>query len=424
MGDQVGIRGFRRTGPPDDLEESEVSLDGSETSNGRQGGEGRRSLRDALERALAREGAAADRLAHARTSVAFRLRDARENDVTLLLDRHPCEIAEADDPAEVEIVLDAEQAEGFASGRLSLVSAVVTGSVETKGPVRKYLEVDPILRALLEDEAADAGHEHQAPLRQEKPIDADLLAIETRDLHKSFGSQTVLNGLNLAIPEGAISVILGPSGTGKSVCLQHIIGLLKPDAGEVLIRGRALSEMSRSEVLNLRRDIGVMFQDGALFSAMNVYDNVAFPLRQHTDFKEPEVRELVEMQLRSVGLGNAGNAMPNELSGGMRKRAGLARAMILNPGIVLCDEPDSGLDPVRTALLGDLISERHAEQGGTIVVVTHNILLARAVADHISVIWQGEVLEAGMKEQILESDTEFIQQFMAGAPEGPLGMDA
>jgi phospholipid/cholesterol/gamma-HCH transport system ATP-binding protein len=182
--------------------------------------------------------------------------------------------------------------------------------------------------------------------------------------------------------------------------------------------------MSHAELLAQRRDIGVMFQDGALFSTMNVYDNVAFPLREHTDFGEDEVHELVIDQLQSVGLAEAGDRMPNQLSGGMRKRAGLARALVMNPSIVLCDEPDSGLDPVRTALLGDLLVERHAVHGGTMVVVTHNILLARAVADHISVIWRGKVLEDGITAQILASDSEFIQQFLAGAAEGPLTMDA
>jgi phospholipid/cholesterol/gamma-HCH transport system ATP-binding protein len=181
--------------------------------------------------------------------------------------------------------------------------------------------------------------------------------------------------------------------------------------------------MGRAELLAQRRDIGVMFQDGALFSTLNVYDNVAFPLRQHTDFGEHEVHELVMEQLESVGLGNAGDRMPNQLSGGMRKRAGLARALVMNPGIVLCDEPDSGLDPVRTALLGGLLVERHGDHGGTMVVVTHNVMLAKAVADHISVLWRGRVLEAGMTEQIMASDSEFIQQFLAGEPDGPLTMD-
>jgi phospholipid/cholesterol/gamma-HCH transport system ATP-binding protein len=293
--------------------------------------------------------------------------------------------------------------------------------------VRKYLEADPIIRSLLAQLAGDSVHEGRATASKETmvaEVDETLLAVETRDLWKAFGGNEVLCGLNLKIPEGAISVILGPSGTGKSVCLNHVVGLMRPDKGDVLIRGDALSRMGRSELLSLRRDIGVMFQDGALFSGMNVYDNVAFPLRQHTDFDEHEVKQLVMHQLESVGLGDARMRMPNELSGGMKKRAGLARAMVMNPGIVLCDEPDSGLDPVRTALLGDLLVERHGDHGGTMVVVTHNVALAKSIGDHISVIWRGEVLEDGMTEQILGSDTAFIQQFLAGEAHGPLTMDA
>jgi phospholipid/cholesterol/gamma-HCH transport system ATP-binding protein len=253
--------------------------------------------------------------------------------------------------------------------------------------------------------------------------DPDLLAIETRDLHKSFGSQQVLTGVDLKVPEGVVSVVLGPSGTGKSVLLQHVIGLMRADSGDVIVRGRPLSRMSRSEILSLRTEIGVMFQDGALFSTMNLYDNVAFPLRQHTKLNERGIREVVMERLSAVGLADAAHKMPNELSGGMRKRAGLARALVLDPGVLLCDEPDSGLDPVRTALLGELLLEQHAQIGGTILVITHNVLLARAISDHISILWQGKVIEADMAETIMESGTDFVQQFLRGETRGPLGMD-
>jgi len=387
-----------------------------------------RTLRSALERALHSGHHAVPRLVHADTTVAFRTVDG--DSVVLLLDRLPCEVTTGDPPGievEVEIELTAAQAGAFAVGALPLTAAIVGGEVVARGPVRKYLEVDAILRTLLGQDAHGIGFDGRADAPEQRisgSMDAELLAIETRDLHKSFGPNHILTGLNLAIPEGVISVILGPSGTGKSVCLQHVIGIMRPDAGDVLIRGRPLSAMSRTEVFGLRREIGVMFQDGALFSAMNVYENVAFPLRQHTDYGEDEIHQAVTEHLASVGLGAAATRMPNELSGGMRKRAGLARALALNPGIVLCDEPDSGLDPVRTALLGDLLVERHAEHGGTMVVVTHNIMLARRIADHISVVWRGKVLESGMTEQILQSDTPFIEQFLSGAAHGPLTMDA
>jgi phospholipid/cholesterol/gamma-HCH transport system ATP-binding protein len=233
----------------------------------------------------------------------------------------------------------------------------------------------------------------------------------------------VLRGADVEIPEGAITTVVGPSGTGKSVLILHILGLLTPDEGEILIHGRSLSSMTRSEVLALRREIGVMFQDGALFSSMPVYDNVAFPLRQHTDLNEREVRQLVEEQLSAVGLLDAAKLYPKELSGGMRKRAGLARALVMAPGLVVCDEPDSGLDPVRTALLGDLILERQRDLGGTMLVVTHNAALARLISDYVAVLWRGKVVEAGSAEAVFNSDNEFVRQFLAGQVDGPLGMD-
>lgn len=254
------------------------------------------------------------------------------------------------------------------------------------------------------------------------PCEADLLAIETRNVHKAFGSQQVLAGCDLKIPEGAISVVLGPSGTGKSVLLKQITGMMTPDKGEVLVRGQKLSALSRSGLLSMRRDIGVMFQDGALFSSMTVAENVAFPLRQHTDLGDDDVRDLVAEHLQSVGLDGAKDQYPASLSGGMRKRVGLARSLVLEPRVLLCDEPDSGLDPVRTALLGSLLIERHEELGGTILIVTHNVPLARLVAEHISVLWQGKVLEAGPRSQLFASGDEFVQQFLNGEPEGPLGM--
>jgi phospholipid/cholesterol/gamma-HCH transport system ATP-binding protein len=252
----------------------------------------------------------------------------------------------------------------------------------------------------------------------------DVLAIETRDLRKSFGTTTILDGAQLQIPEGSAAVVLGPSGTGKSVLIKHVLGLLRPDGGDVFVRGRSLNAMSRADLVGLRKRIGVMFQDGALFSSMTLYDNVAFPLRQHTDLDEEVVRELVEEQLRAVGLLGACDRYPATLSGGMKKRAGLARALVLDPTIVLCDEPDSGLDPVRTALLGELLRERHELCGGTMVVVTHNVALAELISDHVSILWRGRVVASGFAEDVFNSDDPFVRQFLAGESRGPLGMDA
>ena len=252
---------------------------------------------------------------------------------------------------------------------------------------------------------------------------SDMLAIETRDLHKAFGSHRILQGVDLQVPEGSICALMGPSGTGKSVMIKHVLGLLKPDRGEIFVRGRSLNTMSRSEVIGMRKDIGVMFQDGALFSSMTVYENVAFPLRQHTNYNDREVREIALEHLEKVGLSHAIDRYPSELSGGMKKRAGLARGLVLDPGIVLADEPDSGLDPVRTALLGELLMERHSELGGTLIVITHNMMLARRVSDYVAVLWRGKLVAAGAAEDMFSSEDEFIRQFLTGESRGPLGMD-
>jgi phospholipid/cholesterol/gamma-HCH transport system ATP-binding protein len=248
-------------------------------------------------------------------------------------------------------------------------------------------------------------------------------AIEFIDVHKAFGSNRVLRGLNLGIPEGQVSMILGPSGTGKSVCIKHIVGLLYPDEGDVIVAGQSIPSLSDDDLFELRKKFGVLFQDGALFGSLNLYDNVAFPLRQHTEKGEEEIAEIVNRRLREVGLGNANEKMPNELSGGMRKRAGFARALVLDPEIVLFDEPDSGLDPVRTALLCELIKEVHAENGGSYVVITHDILSARRVAEHIAILWRGRIVESGPAAELFASENPFVRQFLAGDSAGPLGME-
>src|SRR5262245_2171193 len=248
-------------------------------------------------------------------------------------------------------------------------------------------------------------------------------AVEFIDVVKAFGRNRVLNGLNLGLPDGQISMILGPSGTGKSVCIKHMVGLLYPDEGDVLVHGESVPNMADDELFEMRKKFGVLFQDGALFGSMNVYDNTAFPLRQHTDKSEEEIGEIVSRRLREVGLGDAQDKMPNELSGGMRKRAGFARALVLDPNIVLFDEPDSGLDPVRTALLCELIQEIHEENGGAYTVITHDIMSARRVAEHISVLWKGRIVESGPAEQLFNSDNAFVRQFLSGESQGPLGME-
>ncbi|MFZ0040249.1 MAG: ATP-binding cassette domain-containing protein [Solirubrobacteraceae bacterium] len=259
-------------------------------------------------------------------------------------------------------------------------------------------------------------------------------AVEFIDTYKAFGRSKILRGLNMGLPEGMVSMILGPSGTGKSVCIKHMVGLLYPDQGDILVHGESVPNMADDDLFDMRKKFGLLFQDGALFGSMDLFNNVAFPLRQHTEKGEDEIEDIVMRRLNEVGLGGAKEKMPNELSGGMRKRAGFARALVLEPDIVLFDEPDSGLDPVRTALLGELILEIHRdmmdeakekqrEHLPTFCVITHDIMSARRVADYINVLWKGRIVEAGPAEDMLNSDNPFIRQFLSGESQGPLTMD-
>src|SRR6059036_3148231 len=248
-------------------------------------------------------------------------------------------------------------------------------------------------------------------------------AIEIIDLVKQFGRTRILNGLNLGLPDNQISMVLGPSGTGKSVLIKHIVGLLYPDAGDILVHGESVPNMTDDELFEMRKKFGLLFQDGALFGSMNIYDNTAFPLRQHTDKSEEEIGEIVNRRLGEVGLAEATEKMPNELSGGMRKRAGFARALVLDPAIVMFDEPDSGLDPVRTALLCELIREVHEENGGCYLVISHDLGTARRIADFLAVLWKGRIVESGPSDELFDSDNEFVAQFLNAETEGPLTMD-
>jgi phospholipid/cholesterol/gamma-HCH transport system ATP-binding protein len=263
-----------------------------------------------------------------------------------------------------------------------------------------------------------------APTAVGESDSASLPAIEFRDVHKAFGSNRVLTGVTMGIPQGRITMIMGPSGTGKSVCISHMVGLMLPDSGDVRVDGVSVPHLKEEQLLALRKEkFGVLFQDGALFSSMSVFDNVAFPLRQNTDKREDEIEAIVLRRLAEVGLASAVRLQPNELSGGMRKRVGFARALALDPHVVLFDEPDSGLDPVRTALLCELIREIHEDNGGTYVVVTHDMFSARRIADYLCILWKGRLVEQGNSEEVLQSENTFVRQFLNGESRGPLGMD-
>ena len=246
--------------------------------------------------------------------------------------------------------------------------------------------------------------------------------ISIKGLTKSFGPQTVLEDITLDIPKGKITLMLGPSGTGKSVFLKHLVGLLKPDRGEIWIDGKNVPALSEKELYEVRRKFGVLFQDGALFGSMNIYDNVAFPLREHTKKKESEVNDVVMEKLKMVGLVGAEKKLPGEISGGMKKRAGLARALVLDPEIVLFDEPDSGLDPVRTAFLNELTMDLNKQLEATFIVVTHDIATAKQVADYIGMLYRRNLVRFGPAREMFTSDIPVVRQFLSGDTEGPIGM--
>ncbi|WP_354698849.1 putative ribonucleotide transport ATP-binding protein mkl [Paraconexibacter sp. AEG42_29] len=280
---------------------------------------------------------------------------------------------------------------------------------------------DPATRDLLDSAANFAFHEGAESLIEDVP--GEFWSIQCKDVYKNFGRHQVLDGLNLGIPEGMISVVLGPSGTGKSVLIKHLIGLLFPDGGDVLVHGQSVPQLRMSELLELRRRFGILFQDGALFGSMNVFDNTAFPLRQNSNLSESAIQDVVRARLAEVGLSGAETAMPSELSGGMRKRAGFARALVTEPEIVVFDEPDSGLDPVRTSLLCDLIRDMHRRHGGTYILITHDIATMRQIAQYVAVLWKGRIVQAGGRDEMLASENPFVRQFLNRQSEGPLGMD-
>jgi phospholipid/cholesterol/gamma-HCH transport system ATP-binding protein len=246
--------------------------------------------------------------------------------------------------------------------------------------------------------------------------------IEVEGLTKTFGSQVIWKDVTLNLPEGEISVMLGPSGTGKSVFLKTLVGLLKPDTGAIRVDGRDVVRLREHDLYEVRKLFGVLFQDGALFGSMNLYDNVAFPLREHTRKSESEIRAIVGEKMDMVGLTGAEGKLPGEISGGMRKRAGLARALVLEPEVVLFDEPDSGLDPVRTAYLNQLIVDLNAATGATFLIVTHDINTARTVPDNIGLLYHRHLAMFGPREMLLSSEEPVVRQFLNAQRVGPIGM--
>lgn len=246
--------------------------------------------------------------------------------------------------------------------------------------------------------------------------------ITLRNIHKSFGAQKVLDGLDLDIPDGKITAIIGPSGEGKSVLLKHLIGLLQPDSGAVEVDGESIIDLRRSELNRIREKFGMLFQNVALFDSMTVYENVAFPLEEKTSLSKEVIRGKVLTALEDVGLKNIENKFPDELSGGMKKRVGLARAVVLNPKIILFDEPTTGLDPIIKRAIHQLIKDTHAKFGFTAVIVSHEIPEIFDVAQNVAMLFRGKILQHGTPDEIINSDHPAIRQFISGSLDGPIQM--
>lgn len=248
--------------------------------------------------------------------------------------------------------------------------------------------------------------------------------ISLRHLYKSFDGRQVLRDMSIDVARGESLVIVGGSGTGKSVTLKHIIGLLKPDRGQVIIDGEDITTMREVELNRFRRRFGMAFQEGALFDSMSVFENVAFPLRRHTKMTEKEIRTRVEECLEDVHLHNVEKKRPSELSGGMRRRVGFARAISLKPEILLFDEPTTGLDPVISDVVAELIEEMDVKLGTTTVTITHDMKVAFKIADRVAMLYQGQIIEEGTPEEFQRSSNPIVQQFIEGRAQGPLTDDA
>ncbi len=244
--------------------------------------------------------------------------------------------------------------------------------------------------------------------------------IRVRGLCKSFGTHQVLDGLDLDVERGETMVVIGGSGTGKSVLLKHIIGLLRPDAGDVVVDGVPVSRLKGWELKEFRKEFGMLFQGSALFDSLRVADNVAFGLREHAHLKEAVIREKVREKLALVGLHDVEKLWPSELSGGMKKRVSLARALAMEPKILLYDEPTTGLDPIRADAINDLIVELRNRLRVTGVAITHDMTSAYKIADRIAMLYKGKIIAVGTPQEIRDSADPVVHQFITGSARGPI----
>lgn len=256
-----------------------------------------------------------------------------------------------------------------------------------------------------------------------KDFDLEHPLIEIKGLRKVFGTKEVLKDVNIIFPKGSTTVILGLSGSGKSTIIKHIVGLMKPTSGNIYVDGINVATCSEEELRAVRQNIGFLFQDGAMFDSMNIFDNVAFPLREHRkDLSEDEIKAKVMKMLNMTGLDaqRVSKLFPNELSGGMRKRAGLARAIIMEPKIILYDEPTSGLDPITSDLITQLILDLQEKLGVTSVLITHDMKESFKSANYLAFLFEGEILEWADNEAFKNSSNLYVQQLLKGSGEGPI----
>jgi len=244
--------------------------------------------------------------------------------------------------------------------------------------------------------------------------------IEIIDLHKSFGSLRVLNGVNLTIEKGESMTVIGGSGSGKSVLLKHIIALLFPDRGRVIVDGQMLNDLDERGLNEIRKKFGMLFQGAALFDSLTVWENVGFGLKQHTKLSDKEIRKIVTEKLALVGLKDVEDKMPSELSGGMKKRVGLARAIAMDAAIILYDEPTTGLDPITADAINDLIVDLRKKLGVTSVSITHDMQSAYKISDRIAMLYKGQIQEIGTPDQIRNTTNPIVRQFITGSAVGPI----
>ncbi len=245
--------------------------------------------------------------------------------------------------------------------------------------------------------------------------------VKIRDLHFSWGGgREIFSGVSLDIPKGKITAIMGPSGTGKTTLMRMIGGQLRPNSGSVNVQGLEIPQLSRKELYQARRRMGMLFQSGALLTDLSVFENIAFPIREHYSFPESMIRDIVLLKLELVGLRGARDLMPSELSGGMARRVALARAIVLDPSLMMYDEPFTGLDPVTLGTIVSLIKTLNSSLGMTSIVVSHDIHETFSIADYVCILSEGRVAAAGSPEELMNSDSEFVQQFVNGKPDGPM----